>query len=153
MIFKDVLNYEGLYQVSDTGIICSVDRLVNYSDGSSAIHKGKVLKPLYKLGYAYASFSKNGHGKHFPIHRIVAEVFIPNPDNKSQINHINGVKNDNRVENLEWCTPSENQIHAVRVLGIINGNTGKEVPLERRQRISESLKRYFMNRTKHKATV
>lgn len=61
---------------------------------------------------------ENGEWKRIRIHRAIAEVFIPNPDNKPYVNHINWIKDDNRVSNLEWCTPRENNLHMFRALGV-----------------------------------
>lgn len=79
-------------------------------------HKnGRRLSQYFNNGYKRVSLVTNsGKRKDFAVHRIVGEVFIPNPEDKPFINHINGVKDDNRVENLEWCTPKENSQHAVK---------------------------------------
>lgn len=71
-----------------------------------------------KNGYWCVNPSQNGITQRFYVHRLVAQAFIPNPAEKEQVNHINGVKSDNRVENLEWCTSSENHRHRSRVLGV-----------------------------------
>lgn len=74
--------------------------------------KQYIKTHLSNSGYLRVTLWNTGKGKHFLVHRMVAEAFIPNPENKPQINHINGDKTDNRVENLEWCTRSENMQHA-----------------------------------------
>jgi hypothetical protein len=93
------------YYVTDTGDV--------YSRISGRIIK---LKPQ-KSNYLLVCLFKNAKRHEKSIHRLVAKTFIPNPENKPQVNHKNGIKTDNRVENLEWCTASENQLHSVRVLG------------------------------------
>ena len=106
-IWKDIVGYEGLYQVSDLGNV----RSLNY-------HREKRIKILSQIkrpnDYLSVVIYVNGKCKKYSVHRLVAETFIPNPENKPQVNHINGDKTDNRVENLEWCTQSENQKHAIR---------------------------------------
>lgn len=85
------------------------------------LNTGNVIKHFTnKYGYKYCTLSKGGKKKNISIHRIVASTFIPNPHNKPYINHINCNKTDNRVDNLEWCTPKENVFHAKQ-----NGLTSK----------------------------
>ena len=119
----DVVEYEGLYQVSNLGRMRSLDRLRHTGYGYYSMVKGKILKLQKKPnGYLYAVLVKPGrNGSHKPVHRLVLKAFSPRSDaDELQCNHINGSKMDNRLFNLEWCTVSENSLHAYRVLGVGN---------------------------------
>ena len=130
IVWKDIPNYEGLYKVSNKGDILSLPRYVNCNKNGKRLTEQRILKPTenYK-GYLMVSLSypnEYPHKKTFTIHRLVALAFIPNPDNKPQINHIDGNKENNCVENLEWCDNSENQIHAYKIgLNYRRENAGK----------------------------
>ena len=100
-IWKDVVGYEGYYQVSNLGRVKSL----NYR-GSK---KEKILATnLERTGYVRTHLCKEGQHKTIRIHRLVAEAFLPNPDHKNCIDHINTNRADNRVENLRWVTHEEN---------------------------------------------
>ena len=113
-IWKDVEEFKGVLQVSNLGRIRTLDHYVRYkSPNHKKLIKGRIRKLFIgNSGYYYFMFNHNGISKHLQVHRLVAKAFIPNPNNKLQVNHVNANKLDNRVENLEWCTPSENMKHA-----------------------------------------
>lgn len=117
-IWKDIVGWEGLYQVSNLGRIKSLSRVVKVvgHNHSEARISEKILKSVIrKLGYEMVTICKVNIHKHKQVHRVVAEVFIPNPDNKPNINHIDCNPLNNKVENLEWCTQKENREHAKKM--------------------------------------
>lgn len=110
-VWKDVLGYEGLYQVSNKGNVYSVERVS--SQGKKC--GGRILKLGYNRGgYLKVNLYKDGKMKTKIVHRLVAEAFIPNPNNYPEINHIDEVKDNNNIENLEWCTSKYNSNHGTR---------------------------------------
>ena len=108
-IWKNIENYEG-YQISNFGNVKSLSKKIKCKNGFRTT-KEKILK-LKKSKQGYLSIQLKNKGNFFSVHRLVALAFIDNPENKLQVNHINGIKHDNRIDNLEWCNQSENQIHA-----------------------------------------
>lgn len=107
------------YEVSNLGRIRSVTHVVRRPTKGSMVYKSVIRKPrASNAGYLRVGLvGDDGIRVQKPIHRAVAEAFIPNPDNKCQVNHINGDKLDNRASNLEWATPSENSWHRANALG------------------------------------
>ena len=109
--WRDVVGYEGSYQVSNCGRVRSLDRI----DNAGKKRKGRMKRtPVNGRGYAMVSLSNQESKKTKRLHRLVAEAFLPNPRNHPQINHIDGNPLNNAVENLEWCDAKYNQQHAVR---------------------------------------
>ena len=102
-IWRPVVGYEGLYEVSNIGRVRSLDRFYY------RLHKGKVLSPTKdRYGYLTVTLNCNGKSKTIKIHRLVAQAFLPNPDNLPQVNHKDEDKTNNNVDNLEWCTAKYN---------------------------------------------
>jgi hypothetical protein len=121
-IWKPIKNYEGLYEVSNLGRVKSLARvtLKRHSISKQIMNypqKELIMVGSISAGYPSVLLSKNNIPVNNLIHRLVATHFIHNPEDKEQVNHKNGNKKDNRVENLEWNTRSENQKHSYAVLG------------------------------------
>lgn len=115
-IYKDIKGYEGFYQVSNFGNVRSLKRSGYQHGNSKQTFKGRVLKQyLGEKGYYSITLSKDNKQKKIQVHRLVAMTFIDNPYKKPQINHIDGIKTNNKAENLEWCTGSENMKHAFKI--------------------------------------
>lgn len=114
-VWKDIPEYEGYYQVSNLGNFRSVPRVIKYKSTGTRNYPAKMLlTETTKDNYQRIVLMKHGIKKRFQAHRLVALTFIPNPENKPCVNHIDGNKSNNIVTNLEWCTYSENSIHAIR---------------------------------------
>lgn len=130
--WKDIEGYKNYYQISNLGRVKSLSRRILSKNNSTAIIKDRILKQGNSRGYKRVLLLKNRYRKMMSVHRLVANTFIDNPLNKTQVNHINGVKSDNQLSNLEWVTPSENKIHAFKI-GLETpqwkGVYGKENPL------------------------
>lgn len=115
-IWKDVIGYEGYYQVSNLGNVKGLERVVGTYPQLKTMPEA-IKKPwISKKGYYRIQLRKKGVIKAFQLHRLVAQAFIENTMNKDTVNHINGIKADNRVENLEWLTNHENIIHYYKKL-------------------------------------
>ena len=113
-IWKEIEGYEGLYEVSNTGKVRSLDR---YTTGNrNRLLKGKELRQRKnELNYCFVHLCKDGISKNTRVHRLVAQEFIPNPEDKPYINHKDANPMNNHVDNLEWCTQQENIQHAYKM--------------------------------------
>lgn len=111
-IWKDIKGFEGCYQVSNLGRIKSLPREIYNGKGHYTSTEKILSGHMITNGYLQVELKKDNKRNLKLIHCLVAEAFIPNLDNKPQVNHKNGNKTKNNVDNLEWCTNSENQIHA-----------------------------------------
>jgi len=128
-IWHPCAGYETHYEVSNLGNVRSIERMVN-NRLNTGLRKSpqKVLKQgKSKSGYYIVSFCVDGVKSNQTVHRLVARAFITNESNKPQVNHKDGNKLNNHLDNLEWVTVSENGLHAYRVLGISAWNKGKKL--------------------------
>lgn len=131
--WKDIKGYEGLYQVSNLGRVKSLDRYITKSNGVVQFKKGIIKTPKVNSDeYHTVTLSKNGRNKTIGIHILVAQHFIPNPENKLEVNHKDFDRKNNSVNNLEWCTHQENIKYSAdngrykmrNYIGICNPNYG-----------------------------
>lgn len=106
-IWKDIKGYEGKYQVSNLGRI----KVLNYKRSGQE----HIMATKNNKGYCEIRLAKDGKRKDFIVHRLVAQAFIPNPNNLPQVNHIDENKTNNCVNNLEWCTQAYNNSYGTRL--------------------------------------
>jgi len=129
---KDIKGYEGLYSVTEDGRVLSHSRswMAGRKLSTRTTNKEKFLtKSLTRSGYYTVGLTKKNKSRNRFLHRLFAQAFLPNPENKPCINHKNGIKLDNRIENLEWVTHTENTQHAFRT-GLIK-NSGENHALHK----------------------
>ena len=114
-IWKNIPNYENLYQVSNLGNVRSLNHIRNNGKNKKCLQKGKTLKPaIQKSDYKFVVLSKNGKTKGYRVHRLVAQTFIPNPNNLPCVNHKDENRQNNNVSNLEWCTIAYNNNYGTK---------------------------------------
>ena len=139
-IWKDIENYENVYQISNIGRVRRI-----YKNGNTKILKQDITK----RGYCRISLSKNQKHKHYQIHRLVAKAFIPNPNNYPIVNHKDENPMNNNVDNLEWCTYSYNTLYGTaiqRTISTKRNNGSYIISDETRNRLSQS----HLGNTSHK---
>lgn len=125
--WRPIAGYEGEYDVSNYGRVRSRGFVQEAVDGRRILMKPRLLtQQKTKDGYMRVEISRQGKQKRFAVHRLVASAFIPNPDGKPQVNHIDSNRSNNRVENLEWVTASENSIHGYKY-GLFNPDPTKMI--------------------------
>lgn len=129
--WKAIAGYEGYFSVSDLGRIRSETRTVPHKRHGSVTYTGKMLSPtITERGanrYCLINLTKDGKGKSWLVHRLVAAAFVDNPNDQNVVNHIDGDGTNNRASNLEWISAQENTEHAYR-LGLAKGNVGIKNP-------------------------
>lgn len=114
-VWKDIPELDGVYQASNMGRIKALQRVSNYVDGRQRILPEIIMKPIDNDdGYLWVYIQYNKKQYRRPVHRIVCSLFVDNPDNKPEVNHIDGDKWNNKADNLEWATRTENRNHAIK---------------------------------------
>lgn len=136
-IWKEIKGYQGLYLISNFG---RVKTTIEHSNKNKQI----IRKPKIR-NYAEIPLKLNGKAKWFLVHRLVADAFLENPQNKTQVNHKDGNKLNNNVDNLQWCTPSENIQHRLYVLGYYKSESFNKSY----KKISKALKNFYREKKHH----
>jgi len=115
-LWKPILGYEDYYEISNLGRVAALSREVKMPNGGFRRTDDFEISQSYdKDGYMKCRLTLNGKRKDFRVHRLVCIAFLENPENKKQVNHINGIKSDNKLSNLEWCTIEENMSHTFKM--------------------------------------
>jgi len=154
VVRKPIIGYEGYYEVDQFGRVNSINRMVRVNDNGRIYDKpliGKQMKQsLHTKGYKTVSLTKDGDTKTLYVHRIVAEAFIPNPNNFPCVNHIDEDKTNNFVENLEWCSEQYNTTYGKARIKQAKALRGRELADCHKQKISDGVKRYYHNKGERK---
>lgn len=157
VVRKPIQGYEGYYEVDQFGRVFSLDRTVFVEDHGrkyNKLLKGSQLKQhVHTAGYKTVCLTKDGKSKTQYVHRLVAEAFIPNPENLPFINHKDEDKTNNFAENLEWCTAQYNNTYGKAREKQARKVRGKALSEEHKKKISESLKRYYCSYGERKENV
>lgn len=127
-IWKDIIGYYGVYKINNFGEIKSLERM-KWNHSKKQLIQERIMKQYMSVGYYKVDLSLNDKRERYFVHRLLAQAFINNPNNKLQVNHINGIKTDNRLENLEWVSPSENVRHAFNI-GLIKINAKRILQMD-----------------------
>ena len=152
-IWMPITGYEGLYEVSNYGRVKSLARTCATRGGGRKPIRERIIKQCVIKGYCNVILCRGGSShKHGLVHRLVAQAFIPNPENKPNIDHINTIRTDNRVENLRWCTQSENNLNPI-TLGRMRNVKRKPHSDETKKKIGEIMKIKMKNPITHQKEI
>jgi NAD(P)H-dependent FMN reductase len=124
-VWKSIKGYEGIYEISNLGRIKALSRWIDRKPCPFMKKEVIYMGSVGSRGYLKTTLCLNNKARTFNVHRLVAEAFLPNPENKKQVNHKNGKKEDARLDNLEWATSEENMKHALDS-GLINVQKGEQ---------------------------